>query len=76
MSLYRGSHRLDKILFHDFSMTISQFSMTISLLDFAFAAFCGKHRKMQTFYMDAKFLSGGKKHTNCLEFGGEIGKIP
>ena len=48
----QGSHRLDKIFCHDYSMTISQYSMTNSLLDFAFAAFCGKHWKMLTFYMD------------------------
>ena len=34
--------RLDKIFFHDFSMTISRCSMTISLPDFEFATFCGK----------------------------------
>ena len=33
----QGSHRLGKIFVHDFSMTISQFSMTVSLLNFVFA---------------------------------------
>ena len=32
-----------------FSMTISSFSMTISLPDFVFAVFGEKHRKMWTF---------------------------
>ena len=51
--LYQGSHRLDKVFYHDFSLTISRFSMTVSFLDFVFATFCGKHQKMQTFYVDA-----------------------
>ena len=38
---------------HDFSMTICQFSMTLSLCDFAFAAFMWKRQKMQTFYIIA-----------------------
>ena len=45
-----GSYRLDKIFLHDISMTISQFSMTVSHLDCAFAAICGIHKKMQTSY--------------------------
>ena len=42
----QGSHRLDKIIFHDLSVTIS-------LIVFAFAAFCRKCRKMRTFYITA-----------------------
>ena len=45
--------------------------MTISLIDFVFVAFCGKHLKMQTFYIDAKFLSGGKKLINMVQFRGK-----
>ena len=41
-------------------MTISKFSKTISLIDFAFAFFCGKCRKMQTFYALLNFLVAGK----------------
>ena len=59
-----------------FSMTISLYSMTISLIDFAFVVFCGKCRKMQTLYIDALCLTSGIKHTNLVQFGGKIGKIP
>ena len=72
----QGSHRLDKILVHDLSMTISSFSMTISLSDYAFVAFCGKRRKIWNSNLDALFLCGGKKHTNVVQFGGKVGKIP
>ena len=30
---------------------------------------------MQTFYIDAQFPSGGKKHTQLVQFVGKIGKI-
>ena len=49
--------QLDKM----FHLTISQFSVTISLRDFVFATFYGKCLEMETFYFNASFLSGGKK---------------
>ena len=45
----QGCHRLDKLFFHDFSMIVSSFSMTISLPEFAFETFCEKHQELQTF---------------------------
>ena len=72
--LREGSHRPEEIFVHDFSMTISEFSMTISLIYFAFAAFCGKLRKMRTFYIDALFLSlsGGKKIQIWFTLGAKL----
>ena len=67
----QGSHRLDK----NFFLIISRFSMTVSLLDFVFATFCGKRRKMKIFYIVVKFLIGGTKHTNVIQFRGKIGKL-
>ena len=60
IAIYQGSHRLNKVFYHDLSMTISLFSRIVSLLDFAFTAFCGKRLKIPL------CLSGGKKYTNLV----------
>ena len=45
-----GSHRLDNIFFHDFSITISRFSMTICLPDFEFSKLVKFHDWIAKFH--------------------------
>ena len=57
-------------------MIISRFFMTVYLLDFVSAMFCGKRRKIQIIYIDVKFLSGGTKGINLVQFRGKISRFP
>ena len=66
---WQGAHRLDKICVHDFSMTIS-------LLDFAFAAFCRNVQKYELSKSMLNFLVVAKDIQNLIQFGSKIGKIP
>ena len=47
--LYISGFKYFSMTFHDHFLIFND----PSILDFAFATFCGKHWKMQTFYIDA-----------------------
>ena len=57
-------------------MTISQFSMTISLLEFGIHDIMQKGRKMRNFLTDAKFLNVSKKGINLVKLSGKSSKTP
>ena len=59
-----------------FSMTISRFSMAVSLLDFVFGTFAENSEIEQTFYINILFLSGCKQCANLVQSKGKMGKIP
>ena len=77
INMVQGSHRLDNIFFHDFSLTIFQFSMTIFLLNFRICGICRKHRKMQTFYTSQmlNFLGVAKKKQFSYNTGQKLVKF-
>ena len=66
---WQGVHRLDKIFVHDFSMTIS-------LLDFAFVAFCRNARKCRLSTLMLYLLAVAKTYTILVQFRGDISQIP
>ena len=69
----QGSHRPDKIFVHDFSLTISWFSMTIFFTHLAIATFCRKCGLSRSL---PNFLVETEKNTNLAQFGVKSGKIP
>ena len=71
----QGSHRLlRKQNSHDFSMTISKLSMTVSLLKFCICDILWK--KMEEDFLKANFLNLSKKYTHLVKSGGKFCKIP
>ena len=70
----QGSHRLNKISFHGFSMTF--FSIFHDHLCCWCCDILWKTSENANFLHGCLISKGSKKHTNFIQFGGEIGKIP